>query len=128
MAQSWKNDLRFWQILLVLQWPTLLKKDFLVAHLAVPATRGRHAMRRPASKARAPVARGAAPRSRAPRSVVLAAAAVRIQAFYRGRLGRLLAARCRQRREQEKLEEELQNKAEQKRRKVWKLMKMHEVG
>eukprot|EP00435_Cladocopium_sp_Y103_P072562 s1182_g40.t1 len=61
--------------------------------------------------------RGSVPgarRSRPPGCVVRAAAAVRIQAFYRGRLGRQLAMRRRQRREQERLEEEQQKRAEQK--------------
>ncbi|CAL1144768.1 unnamed protein product [Cladocopium goreaui] len=52
--------------------------------------------------------------SRPPGCVVRAAAAVRIQAFYRGRLGRQLATRRRQRMEQEKLEEEQQKRMEQK--------------
>ena len=57
-------------------------------------------------------------RSRPPGCVVRAAAAVRIQAFYRGRLGRQLATRRRQRMEQEKLEEEQQKRMEQKKQQV----------
>lgn len=56
--------------------------------------------------------------SRPPGCVVRAAAAVRIQAFYRGRLGRQLATRRRQRMEQEKLEEEQQKRMEQKKQQV----------
>lgn len=57
------------------------------------------------------------PRSTA--EAVAAAAAVRIQAFYRGRLGRVLAARWRQRKQQETLEEEQRKRAERRKREAF---------
>lgn len=57
------------------------------------------------------------PRSTA--EAIAAAAAVRIQAFYRGRLGRLLAARWRQRKQQETLEGEQRKRAERRKREAF---------
>lgn len=57
------------------------------------------------------------PRSTA--EAVEAAAAVRIQAFYRGRLGRVLAARWRQRKQQETLEEEQRKRAERRKQEAF---------